>query len=75
MESTPQIESHLRANMNISKKDIIVGNFLGGLAWGFGSIMGASIIVAIIGAALSTLGVFSAVGSFFQQLPQVPQLK
>ena len=75
MEATPQIESHLTANMNISKKDIIVGNFLGGLAWGFGSVMGATIVVAIIGAVLSTLGVFNAISSFFQQLPQVPQLK
>jgi len=61
--------------MNISKKDIIVGNFLGGLAWGFGSVIGATIVVAIISAALSTLGVFNAIGSFFQQLLQVPQLK
>lgn len=43
-----QIESHLMANGNLSKKKIIIGNFLGGLAWGLGSVIGATIIVAII---------------------------
>lgn len=70
MEATPQIESHLTANMNLNKKDIMIGNFLGGLAWGFGTVVGASVVVAIIGTALSSLGVFD----FFKQLPQTPQL-
>lgn len=53
---TPQIENHLNANMNIKKKDIMIGNFLGGLAWGFGTVVGASVVVAIIGAILNHLG-------------------
>ena len=48
MQSTPQIESHLKANTNIKKRDIIIANFLGGLSWGIGSAIGATIIVAII---------------------------
>ncbi|MDO8618986.1 MAG: DUF5665 domain-containing protein [Candidatus Daviesbacteria bacterium] len=81
MEATPQIESHLTANMSISKKDIIVGNFLGGFAWGIGSVVGATIIVALVGLILNSLGVFNAIGGFFQglsninrQLPQFQQL-
>ncbi len=70
MEATPQIQSHLNANMNISKRDIIVGNFLGGMAWGLGTVVGAGVVVAIIGIILSNLGIFD----FFKQLPQVPQL-
>lgn len=67
METTPQIEQHLSANMNLSKKDIILGNFLGGIAWGFGTVIGAGVVVAIIGAIFSQLGVFGAIGSFFNQ--------
>lgn len=50
------IKNHLTANMDIKKKDIIIGNFLGGLAWGVGSILGATIVVAIIGYILNGLG-------------------
>lgn len=83
MEATPQIERHLTANMNISKKDIIIGNFLGGLAWGFGTVMGATVVVAMLGGILNTLGVFDGVKLFLEQLnalrelngnlPQLPQ--
>lgn len=78
METTPQIDSHLKATMNLSKqsfsmskKDIIVGNFLGGMFWGIGTVVGAGVIMAIIGTILSQLGVFNAIGGFFgQSLPQ-----
>lgn len=84
MQTSEQVERHLTANMNISKKDIIIGNFLGGLAWGFGSVVGVALVAAIAGIALNALGVFSAIGNFFgtignvnqqlQSLPQVPNL-
>lgn len=74
METTPQIEQHLKANMSLSKKDIILGNFLGGIAWGLGTVIGAGVVVAIIGAILGQLGVFNAIGSFFSQ-PLLPQFK
>lgn len=80
METTPQIEQHLTANMNISKKDIIIGNFLGGLSWGVGSVVGAILVVAILGYILKSLGVFESIGGFLgeltnlnQQLRQVPK--
>jgi len=34
MQATEQIKNKLTANMEISKKDIVIGNFLGGLSWG-----------------------------------------
>jgi len=74
MEVTEQVKNKLTANMNLSKKDIVVGNFLGGLAWGVGSVIGAGVIVALVGFALNLLGVFTAIGNFFQGLPQVPNL-
>jgi hypothetical protein len=65
--STPQIEKHLFANMNLKKRQIIIYNFLGGLSWGFGSVIGASIVIAIIAWVLRIFGVFDAVSSFFPQ--------
>lgn len=65
--STPQIEKHLSANMNLRKRQIIIYNFLGGLAWGFGSVIGASIVLGIIVWILRLIGVFDAVSYYFPQ--------
>ena len=67
---TAQIENHLSANMNIRKKDIIIGNFLGGISWGAGSVLGATVVIAVLGWTLNILGFFD----FFKNLPSVPQL-
>ena len=45
---TPEIRDHLTANGHLTKRRIIVNNFLGGLAWGLGSVIGATIIVALL---------------------------
>lgn len=63
--TTPQIERHLTANMNLKKRRIILYNFLGGLAWGFGTVVGATVVVTILAWILSALGVFSFVSDFF----------
>lgn len=52
---TPEIEKHFTANQSLRKKDIVLGNFLGGLAWGIGSVIGATLIVGIL------LGLFKGV--------------
>lgn len=48
MKTTQEIYNHQTANAHISKHDIIIGNFLGGLAWGFGTVIGATIVAAIV---------------------------
>lgn len=68
---TPQIEHHMSANANISRKEIMLNNFLGGLAWGFGTVVGATVVVAILGFILNLLGVFDAFKMIFGQ-PSVP---
>lgn len=76
---TEQMERHLRANMTMSKKDIIISNFLGGLAWGLGTVVGATVVFAAIGAFLNFLGVFDVIGTFFVQVnnlnQQLPRLR
>lgn len=39
----------------LSRKQIMVNNFLGGLSWAFGSIIGLTIIAAIIGFILNAV--------------------
>lgn len=65
-KSTPEIKKHITANAHLSKKQIITANFLGGLAWGFGTVVGATVVVAIIGAILHLLGFFDAFNTFIQ---------
>ena len=45
---TPQIESHLTAGGRMKRRTIIVNNFLGGLAWGVGSVLGATIVISVL---------------------------
>ncbi len=54
--ATKQIERHLTAGANMRKKDIMIGNFLGGIAWGLGTVIGASVIVGIIVAVSKFVG-------------------
>ena len=65
---TPQIENHLTAGSNMRKRDIILGNFLGGVSWGIGTVIGASVIFAALGWILNIFGFFDV----FKNLPQVP---
>lgn len=64
---TSEIKNHLTANMNTARKNIMIGNFLGGLAWGLGTVIGASVIMGIIGYILKFLGFFNTVSTFFNQ--------
>lgn len=69
---TPEIEKHSNANMNMSKKNIIVSNFLGGLAWGLGTVIGATIVAAIV---ISILRFFNFIPGFDQIINQLPKNK
>lgn len=71
---TPQIENHLEANGHLSKKIILINNFLGGLAWGFGTVVGATAFVAILGYILKILGVFAAIQDILNTLNNLRSL-
>lgn len=59
----------LTANSQIKKRDVLLANFIGGLAWGLGSVIGATIIVALLVWVLNLLGLFDIVRDYFPQKP------
>ena len=73
VEVTPQIVRHLTANMNLSKKQIIAYNFLGGLAWGTGTVIGASIIAAILVSFLKHSNFIPGLNEFLKNPQQLQQ--
>lgn len=70
---TPQIEKHLKANMNMSKKNIMVANFLGGLAWGLGTVLGATIVAAVLIAILRLFNFIPGLSQILESLPKSPR--
>lgn len=68
--------NHLTAGGLISKKNIIIGNFLGGLAWGLGTVIGATVVVALLIWILNIINIIPIVGNIVSQITnQVGQSK
>lgn len=52
------------------KKTILLNNFLGGIAWGVGTVIGATIIVGLIGMFLSRAEEIPFVGDIIENVMQ-----
>lgn len=65
---TPEIEKHLSANMSLSKKDIMIHNFIGGLCWGLGTVIGATVVLSALGWSLNALGLFDFLNTLSPQV-------
>lgn len=66
--------------ITMSKRQIIVNNFLGGIAWGLGATIGLAILLTIIGFAISKIDWIPIVGNtiyngFNQALKNNPGLR
>lgn len=57
----------LTANQGVKKRDVLLANFLGGMAWGLGSVIGATLFVALIVWILTMVGLFDFVKDYFPQ--------
>lgn len=55
-------EKHHRVHHPI--RQMMLNNFLGGVAWSFGTLIGATIIVALVGFLFSRIDVIPIVGTF-----------
>jgi len=67
------MRQHLTANANMKKRDIMLSNFLGGLSWGFGSVVGATIVVAILLGILRIFNFIPGLGGFTNQISNTVQ--
>jgi len=54
--------------VNESLKDIIIRNFMGGIAWGLGATIGLALILAILGFILKRVNYVPIVGDFVSQV-------
>ena len=50
------------------KRHLMMSNFLGGIAWGFGGEIGATLVVALVLFLLNALDGLPWIGSFFSEL-------
>ncbi|HKC14784.1 MAG TPA: DUF5665 domain-containing protein [Patescibacteria group bacterium] len=50
--------------VEMSRKQIIVNNFIGGISWGLGATIGLAIILAILTLVLKTVNLVPLVGDF-----------
>ena len=57
------------------KRDIVTRNFLGGLAWGLGSVIGATVVVAILVGLLSAVDFIPFVGNFVEDIVELVNQK
>jgi len=64
MKMTKQIRSHMVARGDISKRNILLANFIGGIAWGLGTVVGATVIVALLLWILSFFNYIPVIGNF-----------
>lgn len=51
-----------------SKRDIVINNFLGGISWSLGTLIGASVILAIFGYFLSQINLVPIIGEWLSQI-------
>lgn len=61
---TSQMEKRLTAGAHMSRKNIMISNFLGGLAWGLGTVIGATVVVGILVWVLSLFNFIPIIGDF-----------
>ncbi|HSX08984.1 MAG TPA: DUF5665 domain-containing protein [Candidatus Saccharimonadales bacterium] len=52
----------------LSRKDIIVNNFLGGIFWGLGATVGLALFFLILGILAKEVNLVPVVGSFVSQV-------
>ncbi|MBI2022609.1 hypothetical protein HYS97_02050 [Candidatus Daviesbacteria bacterium] len=56
------------AKVFLSNRKIIWKNLLGGIAWGVGSVIGATLVVALVLSILRTIGFVPVIGDFVSQI-------
>lgn len=69
MKDRPKIPHQYYESVTLSRKNIIINNFLGGIAWAVGTTVGLTIIVALLGFSVRQIGGFiPIIGRFVIQI-------
>ena len=63
----PNLQPYENAS-KLSKKEIILNNFFGGIAWALGATVGLSFIFILLGIIAKEVNVVPVVGSFVSQV-------
>lgn len=66
MTEKPINQPYQRVTQNL--KDIILNNFIGGIAWGLGATIGLAIVLGILGLILGKLNTIPVVGNFVVEI-------
>jgi len=56
-----------------SKKQIIINNFIGGIAWGLGATIGLAVVLALLGFLIGRVDFVPIVGDFFANVLEYTQ--
>lgn len=68
-------QRRLTANSILSNKKIIFKNFIGGLSWGLGSVIGATIVVGLLIGLLQTINFVPIIGDFAAGIAEIVNQK
>jgi hypothetical protein len=63
----PDLQPYEKSS-KLSRKEIIINNFFGGLAWGLGATVGLSLFFVLIGILAKEVNLVPVVGSFASQV-------
>ena len=63
----PNLQSYENAS-KLSRKEIFINNFFGGIAWALGATVGLSIIFVLLGIIAKNVNLVPYVGSFVSQV-------
>ncbi len=64
------MQPHEKVTRPVSKKQMILNNFIGGLFWGLGTAFGAILFIAVLGFIVSKSDFIPIIGSFIAEIDQ-----
>ncbi|HWQ95498.1 MAG TPA: DUF5665 domain-containing protein [Gammaproteobacteria bacterium] len=56
-----------------SRKKMLLDNFVGGIAWGFGTVIGGTLVILLIGYILSKVELIPIIGDWMHAITQEVQ--
>ena len=60
-------------NVHRSRKKMLLDNFAGGIAWGFGTVIGGTLVILLIGYLLSKVELIPIIGDWVRAITEEVQ--